>query len=292
MSDCFSPAGSIALLTSAGMVRKKKKFCVSFCFRNLRLNSSLNNYIAKKFNFRSTHFFLSNFFFFYFGKGQKCNYRARQDWDKRNIDHRFTLGVNCKQGLCLAAMFSLLLCLHRALKEITLQSHQAAFPNFILSLQAPGIVARGRRRCARCLSSRPQRLADCVVSQQKHAVCFVSASVFLNARPHHSRTCFSPPAPSRSSQAANGGSWKWSRLTWELILADCPVTGESGGAYEELRLMKAHTSNSLRRTSAQDLSRNQLRRHLRAKSTQLLFASSPIPPRSQHFPLTRARSPI
>lgn len=41
----------------------EKKFCVSFCFRNLGLNSSLNNYIAKKFNFRSTHFFLSNFFF-------------------------------------------------------------------------------------------------------------------------------------------------------------------------------------------------------------------------------------
>lgn len=155
----------------------KKKFCTSFCFRNLGLNTSLNNYIAKKFNFRSTHFFLSNFFF-YFGKGQKRNYRTRQDRDKRNIDRRFTLGVNCKQGLCLAAMFFLLLCLHRALKEITLQSHQAAFPNFILSLQASGIVMRGRRRCTRCLSSRPQRLADCVVSQQKHAVCFMSASVF------------------------------------------------------------------------------------------------------------------
>lgn len=117
----------------------------------------------------------------------------RQDLDKRNIDRHFTLGVDCKQGLCLAAMFPWLF-FHRALKEISLKSHQAASTNFILSLQALDIVARRRRSCTRCLSSRPQRLADCVVAEQEHAVCVMSASVFDFTSPPEVHVC-PPPHP-------------------------------------------------------------------------------------------------
>lgn len=172
----FRPREVLLFSHVQGWTGKKKVLCL-FLLPQLRAQFIIKQLHSQK-NVISVRLISSFPTFFFFGKGQKRNYRTRQDWDKRNIDRRFTLGVNCKQGLCLAAMFFLLLCLHRALKEITLQSHQAAFPNFILSLQASGIVTRGRRRCTRCLSSRPQRLADCVVSQQKHAVCFMSASVF------------------------------------------------------------------------------------------------------------------
>lgn len=100
------------------------------------------------------------------------------------------------------------------------------------------------------------------------------------------------PLLPRSSQAANGGSWKRSRLTWDLILADCPVTErESGGAYEELRLMKAHTSNSLRQTSAVRPQPQPAPPSPQSKKHSAPVCQLPNAPRTPHFPLTRACSP-
>lgn len=157
--------------------------------------------------------------------------------DKRNIDLHFTSGVNCKQGLCLPAM-SLLLFFHRALKEISLKSHQAASPNFILSLQALDIVTRGRRSCTHCLSSRPLRLADCVVPEQKHAVCFMSASILeftlppdMHAPLPHFTPRLSPGAakqrtPALRSAAGSHGSSFWQTVP-SLERAAAPIKSES-----------------------------------------------------------------